>query len=360
MTNKQIVDKILEKLEEEHINLYHDISKEEIKAQIEKIEGLNEMTDSQFDLEMHKLFALFKDAHTSYMVKYCQVDKRLTYLDGKFYVLDGEIWKEISSFGSLSASKMYKSLEPLVNYETQEWLNHSIKVMINNAYIYKLLELNDKETLELTLQDGSKLELHKQKIESREHIKPKPHYSFKVLNGNILYFRYEKCWEDKDYPFAEFMKDITAVIEKNNISEYILDLRNNAGGNSEILNPFQDLVRDRNLKGILLIDNGVFSSGRFAVARFKKEFGVTLVGQSTGGAAKSYGYAKQFEVEGKRFSASIRLWDFSDVFGYEGAIQPDVLVKETIDDLQNKKDITLETAVSYMNKQKNEDFQRTF
>lgn len=361
MTNKQIVDKILKKLEKEHINLYHDITKEDILKYIANIEGLNKMTDCQFDMEMLKLFASFKDAHTSYSVQRIPMDKMLTFIDGKFYVFDNEKWQEISNFGRLRASEIKKRLEPLVNYETEEWLNHSIKVMINNAYIYKMLELNDNEELCLTLLDGKKLHLHRQNRENQTHIKPKAPYSFKLLNDNILYFKYRGCWEDKDYSFSEFMKEITILIEKKQISNYILDLRDNTGGNSEILNPFQHLVRDKNLNGVLLINNGVFSSGRFAVARFKKEFNTPLIGKPTGGAAKSYGYTKPLEVLGKRFSASTRLWDFSNIFGYEGAIQPDVLVNETIDDLQNKKDIILETAIDHINKQKNnnKDFQRT-
>lgn len=352
MTNEQILNKILITLEKEHINLYHDISKEEILKYIASIDGLNEMAASQFDLEMLKLFALFKDAHTSYRVQFIPVDKKLTYNNGKFYVLDNHKWKEIVYFGNLKASEMHKRLEPLVNYETQEWLNRCIKIMINNAYIYKMLELNDNGKLILTLSDGTKLELHKQDIKNLKYDKPKIPYSFKLLKDNILYFKYEQCYEDKDYPFSEFMKEIVNEIEKNNISEYILDLRGNTGGDSEILNPFQKLVNDKNLNGVLLINNGVFSSGRFAVARFKKEFNTPLIGEPTGGAAKSYGYTKPLEVEGKRFSASIRLWDFSEIFGYEGAIQPDILVEESIDNIQNQEDVILETAVDYINKLK--------
>lgn len=352
MKNNQIIYKILETLEKEHINLYHDISKEEIFNHIASIDGLNEMSDSQFDLEMLKLFALFKDAHTSYRVPYIPVNKKLTYIREKFYILDNDKWKEISSFGKLEANKMYGRLEPLVNYETQEWLNRSIKEMINNAYVYKMLELNDDDKLEVTLIDGTKLELHKQNITNLKCDKPKVPYSFKILNENILYFQYKRCWEDKEYPFSTFLKEITEEIEKKNINEYILDLRGNTGGNSEILNPFQKLVNDKNLNGVLLIDNGVFSSGRFAVARFKKQFNTPLIGEPTGGAAKSYGYTRPLEVAGKHFSASIRLWDFSDIFGYEGAIQPDILVEESIKNIQNQEDIILKTAIDYINHQK--------
>ncbi len=351
MTNKLIVDKILKILEKEHINLYHDVSKEKIKEHIANIDRLNEMSDSEFDLEMLKLFALFKDAHTSYRIQYIPLDYKLTYIHGKFYILDNDIWKEISSFGKLKASEMHEKLEPLVNYETQEWLNSSIKNMINNAYIYKMLKLNDNN-LEITLVDGTKLELHKQNILNRKYDKPKSPYSFKLLNDNILYFKYERCCENKEFPFSEFLKEITETIEKNKISKYILDLRGNSGGNSEILNPFQKLVKDKNLYGVLLIDNRVFSSGRFAVARFKKEFNTPLIGEPTGGAAKSYGYTKPLEIEGKRFSASIKLWDFSDIFGYKGAIQPDILVEESIKNIQNHDDIILKKAVDFIIKSK--------
>ena len=94
-----------------------------------------------------------------------------------------------------------------------------------------------------------------------------------------------------------------------------------------------------------IIDNEVFSSGRFAVARFKRDFNTPLIGQPTGGAAKSYGYVKNLEKNGKRFSASIRLWDFSDVFHYQGSVQPDILVKNTISDLENDTDSQLDKAL---------------
>ena len=39
------------------------------------------------------------------------------------------------------------------------------------------------------------------------------------------------------------MPEVTQEIENKNIKKYILDLRHNGGGNSEILNPFQQLVK---------------------------------------------------------------------------------------------------------------------
>ena len=141
-----------------------------------------------------------------------------------------------------------------------------------------------------------------------------------------------------------YFQEIKDKVEELNIDKYILDLRGNAGGNSEILNPFQDLVRDKKLNGVLLIDSGVFSSGRFAIAKFKKEFNTLLIGTPTGGAASSYGYNNNDSVEDKSFSYSIRYWDFSEIFKSKGAIVPDIIVENTIEDLENNYDRVLKKA----------------
>lgn len=355
MNNEQMVNMILTTLEKNHINLYHDVSREEISQHIENIKNINELSENQFDLEMLKLFSMFKDGHTCYNVKFIPLDKQLTFVQNKFYVLDNDKWRQISYFGNTKADKIPAKLTPLASFETKEWLNICIKQMINNGYIYELLNLNSKDKIELILSDNSKLELHKQDLTSEKIVENKIPYDFKVLDGNILYLKYKKCYDDKRYPFCDFVKDVAKTVDNNKITDYILDLRGNAGGSSEILNPFQNLVADKKMKGVLLIDNGVFSSGRIAVARFKRSFNTTLIGEPTGGASKSYGYTKPLAFNGKSFSASIRLWDFSDVFGYEGAIQPDILVKENINNIQNKEDVVLKTAVDYIAKSKTKD-----
>jgi hypothetical protein len=102
------------------------------------------------------------------------------------------------------------------------------------------------------------------------------------------------------------------------------------------------------MTGAMLINNAVFSSGRFAVAKFKKACGITLIGQGTGGAAKSYGYNQNLETYGKTFSCSIRLWDFSEIFGSEGSIQPDIYVERKIEDINNNVNAELNAAIEYL------------
>ena len=345
MTNLELLNAIIEKVEKEHKNLYHDISKEELQKYIASLEDFNNLSSVEFDYEMLKLFALFKDAHTYYYVPWKKMDKKLMFLNNKFYVYVDDKWKEIVTINGLSTEILYKKLVPLMNYETTEWLYAKIDRNINNRYFYEMLGIDiNKDIIIKTVDD-------KQIISKIVDVKSLPNnnspkaYSYKILDDEILYFRYRACREETDYPFAQFMSEVTQEIENKNIKKYILDLRHNGGGNSEILNPFQQLVKEKQLEGILIIDNGVFSTGRFAVARFKKEFNTILIGETTGGAVKSYGQCPPLELEGKHFSASQKYFDFSDVVDYEGGFRPDIYVPTTIEDINKGYDRQLTVAI---------------
>lgn len=346
MTNTQLLNAIIEKLENSHINLYHDISKVDVQKYISSLKGIDNLSSIEFDYEMMKLFALFKDAHTSYYTPWKSLDKKLKFLNNKFYVYENEKYIEIVSINGKSVDEIYSKLVPLMNYETKEWLDKKIDISINNRYIYEMLGFDIKQDLIFTTTTNEHItaKMIDNKTLQNNKVRPKA-YSYQIIDHEILYFRYRACREDANYLFAQFISDITQEIENKNLKKYILDLRGNSGGNSEILNSFQALVKEKQLQGVLIIDNGVFSSARFAVARFKKEFDAPLIGETTGGAIKSYGHCLPLSIEGKRFSASQKYFNFSNVANYDGGFRPDVYVPTTIDDINDGYDRQLEVAL---------------
>lgn len=346
MKNSEILENILSIMEKEHINLYHDISKVEVDEYVSNVKNIDNLSPIEFDYEMLKLFALFKDAHTNYFVPFKPLSHKILYCNDNFYIKIDEKWVTIKTFDDLNANKFYDNLKIIINYETQEWLNRRITQRANNAYFYEMLGLMKNRILKISLDNGQILEVREvENIDAENNNSKYLPYDFEILEDNILYLRYSSCINLDEKPFISLVEEMKKIIKEKDITKYILDVRGNTGGDSEILNPFQQLVRNWGLKGVLLIDNGVFSSGRFAVARFKKEFNTLLIGQPTGGASKSYGYLKRLEFEGKRFSVSVRLWDFSETFGYEGSIQPDVFVPIDIENIQNKEDVILNKAI---------------
>ncbi len=353
MKNSQIAIDILKTLEKEHINLYHDVSKDEILDYLAGIENLDELSDIDFDYVMLKMFALFKDAHTNYFVPPLGNNQDFCFRNDKFYIYD-DGWKEIKKFGSKTCDEVYKLIDEITPYETVEWLNVQVLTSIKNMYIWNMLGIeNYVETV-----DGKKIEVDLYKPAgttkkpakdfNKEADKYK-YYDFEIIKDNILRINYQVCRDNEAYPFKEFVSDIRKEVEEKNIKNYVLDLRGNMGGNSEIINPLRSLVKEKNLNGVVLINNEVFSSGTFAVMYFKKDFNAPLIGEPTGGPAKAYGNIGRVECDGKRFTYSKNLYDFSKFWGYTGAIQPDIYVKRLMEDRRDK---ALEVALNEIEKMK--------
>ncbi len=346
MKNSELLNEILKALEENHINLHHDIQKNAVLKHINSIKNIDDLSDMQFDYEMLKNFALFKDAHTTYNIDYKPIDKYILLLNNKFYIRDNGKFNEIAKFGKIDSKKMYLMLKEICCYETDAWLRVSVTMNVSNMTIHKMIGSTDKSgKLSVTTTDGKTIDVGV----DLEKLTPPPFYNYSILPENILYFKFRSFNERKNYPMAEVVSDMQKDIENKNIFTYILDLRNNTGGNSEVLNPFQNFVKENNLKGVVLINNKTFSSGRIAVERFKRNFNAPIIGEETGGAATSYGYNYPLKVGNKTFSASKRFWDFSKTFnGDKGSVKPDIPVTLTLKDYEGTSDVILNTGVDYI------------
>ncbi len=358
MKNSEILKTVLETMEKEHINLYHSVSKKEIEDYVSTLTNLDELSQIDFDCEMLKLFAKFKDAHTMYYIPKAYLDKKLVFIEKKVLLKDGDDYKEVKSIGNMEIKDILKNVSSMISYETKAFLRNCLNNELNNQIYYHMLKVvNEDGTLDCVVDNDGKEEhvkinpITRQKYNELGLNDNSTFYSYEIKD-NIITIKYKQCLENKDYPFTQFVEEIKQQIQSNNITQYILDLRGNFGGKSDIIHPLTQTIKDLGLNGALLIDNGVFSAGRWAVADFKREFNTPLIGEPTGGAAASYGNNKNLIVDGKMFSVSQRYFDLSEPFGGEkGSIQPDILVPKTIEDLKNNKDTQLLTAIDYLIKQ---------
>ena len=102
------------------------------------------------------------------------------------------------------------------------------------------------------------------------------YYDYEYLpDSKSFYFEYNVCADMENRKFADFNKEMFGAIEKNHIDKIIIDLRNNSGGNSEILNPFTKSLKsyvqkNAKVKVYTLIGRNTFSSGMFAIYRVKE------------------------------------------------------------------------------------------
>ena len=132
MDNEKLINIIFEELEKNHINLFHSIDKEYFnKAKHQVIRNSNSLKPIEFDYEMKKLFALFKDAHTTFG----SINQQLQLLDVSFDIIDGKTYiitfdgtnkniEEVKAINGVKIEEILKRIELITPFETKEWLNH--------------------------------------------------------------------------------------------------------------------------------------------------------------------------------------------------------------------------------------------
>lgn len=354
MKNSQILNTILTKVEEKHINLYHSVSKNRITNFVNKIPNIDSLSDLEFDLEMLKLFALFKDGHTSYFVKNLPLEHKIIYLNNKVHINKEGIYFEVLKVNGVKIKQVLKLFCPLLNSETEAWKDVLLEKALNNGYFYQMNKLAENY-VDFEVKYENSITNIKMKIptfeEAMEIFNRKnglKSYEFRIIDDSILYLKYRACRNDRNLSFENFVNNIKEEIIKKNIKKFVLDLRDNIGGNSRVVTPFDDLVKEQQLDGVILINRKVYSSAVLAVAKFKKDYNLKIIGEQTGGPCKSYGEIESFDIETKRVSYSVKLFDLTDVFGYTGSIQPDIYVSLDIEDLKANKDRQLEVAIEML------------
>jgi uncharacterized protein (TIGR03437 family) len=124
-----------------------------------------------------------------------------------------------------------------------------------------------------------------------------------------IYFAYNSCSEMPDLSFADFVNQMIQFGQKQPVSHWVVDLRNNAGGNSLVFQPFLTMLAgfDNPSQEIAaIIGQRTFSSGMSNATDLSYKFGIPLVGQATGGSPASYGDNQVFSLpnSGLEFSCS--------------------------------------------------------
>ena len=139
---------------------------------------------------------------------------------------------------------------------------------------------------------------------SDEHLvltKSTQNYSYSIIDEETLYVHYKSCLEMETYPFAKFLHDILTIIDNSPIERLIIDLRDNQGGDSRLIEPFIQAISERsqfaspeNLK--VIIGRQSFSSSLFAIMQFKLATGAEFIGEPTGSYIDHYGFPSFFDL----------------------------------------------------------------
>jgi C-terminal processing protease CtpA/Prc len=139
-------------------------------------------------------------------------------------------------------------------------------------------------------------------------------------------------------------------MDSRQVKNVVIDLRNNGGGNSELIRPMlEGLSRRPQWKKhiYVLIGPKTFSSGVMNAIELKEKLGAILLGEPTGGKPNSYGEIEPLKLPNSGITVYYTSKYFRSSKGMDGdALFPDVSVPLTMNDLRVDVDRPLMTAAS--------------
>ena len=103
-------------------------------------------------------------------------------------------------------------------------------------------------------------------------------YWFHYLpDSRTIYFKYNVCAEMPIVPAARFRSDLGGALANNPVDRFIVDVRNNGGGNSAVLARLLPSIPD-NIRRVVITGRQTFSSGVAAASDLSRA-GWTLIGE---------------------------------------------------------------------------------
>ena len=338
---------------------------EQINKSVEKFlkqtGNINSCSDEQFVARMLLMCSKFKNAHIFLSFsKFLYADgkrflnKNLFYFHDKIYLVKNDRFLEVKSIDGWQTEKICKEFDKYLSYETKEWKDVQLNKMLNFALLYQVLGI-DFGKIELVNGEIEKASVSDIFFDNYSYLPPfkscsKKFYDCAVLDEHILLIDYFSCNELQKGDFLKFLDNVKEKYKNNQIDSYIIDIRGNMGGNSELVLPLFEFLQEKRLKGIVLTENRVFSSGTFVAYYAKRKLSSLLVGQTLGQGTVRFGQSSgRIILDEQLFLCyTEKFFNFRDVFKNIGAIKPDIEVPLTIEDICSKTDRTLLFAKEYI------------
>ncbi|MEM7093893.1 MAG: hypothetical protein AAF567_12890 [Actinomycetota bacterium] len=168
-----------------------------------------------------------------------------------------------------------------------------------------------------------------------------------IADSNTIYMNYRRAQEADDLPMAELAEFLTDAADREGFDRLIIDLRQNTGGNSLVLQPLVDALAGHALGDdvYVLIGPRTFSSAILNAITLRDVLGATLVGQPTLAPQSHYGEVQTFTLPDSNLVVSYSTMFFDR--GSDQPLAPDVEVEITMDDLRSGIDPALDAALSH-------------
>ena len=359
---RQDLDTLTTQLPALHPNLFFQTPRSEFdRAAADLRAAIPDLNDAEVMVGLARITALPGDGHTNLSLS--QRNSVFHFLplqlrwfeDGLFVTLASQdyaraVGRKVIQIGDRSAAEAHQMVAAIISHENDSWVREIGPTYLVNTDILRALKIAPSaDSVTLVLQDlsGTRFSLDIASLPGGSTIKAVavpdaatgfiPYYRQQtnqnywftyIESSRTLYFAYNVCAEQAGLPFAQFNNQLWAVFDARPVERFIIDLRNNTGGNSAVLDPFLASRRARasrfsGVKPVVIIGRRTYSSAIINAIAIRQTTAI-LVGEPSGGSPNTYGEVKTLTLPNSQLvvNYSSRYFSFP---GYPaGSLMPDV------------------------------------
>lgn len=325
----------------EHPGLYIYKSREELDMEIDScLFGKNNFDKYDIMYIANSLINSFigKDDSHTYLIMQKEKLFPIVFkvIDNEVYVLNtvdsmkDVLYGKLTSVNNLDINIIKKEFEQMIPSTTKEHFDTILGYRLSSINYLRSLPSIDNNISEVEYTIEKDNEIKKAKFNTEidygkiEDITSK-NYTYELIDNTIV-IHFTSCSNIEK--MKEFIKEIDSVTSKNNIKNYIIDIRGNLGGNSRVSNLLYEYLKSSNIINIVtLVDNHVYSSAIMFVAQLKT-LGSYFIGTGIGSTLSCFGDQLRTVIS----QLDLILLHSHKYFMYDNNMNLKVLFKNTFDD----------------------------
>jgi hypothetical protein len=355
------IDTLQSQLETLHPNLYFHVDRATFTSELATLKrDLPSLTDQEVRFRMQRAVAMVGDAHTQVDITGAPFTNFPLALQqfGDALIVTRTSEASRAACGSrlvaidgIDAVEAYARAATLVSHENDAWLKVIIPQLLIRAETLQFLGITMSSGRARFTFENARARFDVDLTATPDaplYFRPpaqKYWWTFDEAR-RLIYVKYDVCADDPARPFANFAKEIFAYADSHAFERIVVDVRNNTGGNSSVVQPLITGLKQRpSLRGKLyaIIGRETFSSGVMAALDLKSA-GAILAGEPTGGKPNAYGDVGTFRLPASNLLVYYSMKHFTGIPNADPAsLDPDLRIDVRPQDYFAQRDPVLDT-----------------
>lgn len=316
---REDLDYLLQKLKQNHPNPFLNISSVDFVQELTEI-SKNSVDITILGMRLQKLISQLRDSHSliclneKILGNKCYPLRFKSFVDGTYLIKVNPKNKEflgmrLKKINNIPIEEVKERVKTLISNENPVSYSYYFVNFLYEPRILNYFNIIETPSILYELEDEQGIvhilsvqpeNIDTQLLNIKEEIKIidetlylKDIYWTKYFeNIHTYYFQYNSCKVKKELPIEKIIEDI----KEKDIKKLVVDLRNNKGGDSRVLEPFIAYLNDTNQKFHLFVltSSDTFSSAIMNAIKLSKMKNCKIVGDTPHGSPTHFGETLSF------------------------------------------------------------------